>query len=439
MQSLEEFRKLVALDSSPFVGLGELVDSYRALAESLGLEVKLLEGGQSLLVKAAGVKADLLVYNDLETEEPGPHSLWDQSNQNPFEATIHKDQVIGLGVAGSKLSLLCQIQALAKLQSESVKPRVVLFGGAFSRLTADLLQNDVNESLRQAQHILVSRPTSGRLMTGLCGYAKVKFILPLSEKEAEWRRRHMEEEDTSTQTRIFRGRTTHGAAPEKSLEEDALRKLVAYLRNLPEGVLILSMEAGHSVHAVASEAILELNLSQPVEESCAQKLIFLIDQLDDLQSEYQAQQVAMGNQLPRLNVGKLRHRSDHLELGVAFYLPHNYSKQKLLLQLNHIRRRSELYGLDFSIDEFSEGQKFVKDESWLQEWRHLLREFDIPFSEGDSVMKTAARNFIDFAKPMLQFGLGHGLGNVNEPNESIAIKDLERATQMFEKLWRGYA
>lgn len=439
IQNFEDYRRIISLDSSPFVGVVDLCAAYAELCEKLGLKYEFVNDGLAILVFGNSKSAsDLFIYNDLETDEPGPHSLWDESNQNPFEATISRERLIGLGVAGSKLSMLNQMFALKKWKDQGGEPSVCLLGGAFSNLKEDLASPFVSKAIESCKNILVSRPTSSRVLTGICGYAKVKFNIPLGKQESDLKKKHLEDEDTSTQTRIFRGRTTHGASLNKKADEDAFVKLVDYLRMLPEGVLVLTMEAGHSVNAVASEAILELNLSQPVAGSSSSKLIALVDELSKLSQSFNEQRSNGDSQLPNLNIGKLRHNPEHLELGVGFYLPHDFNKEKLLLSLNQVQKNLEATGIEFRVADFQEGAEFEKDDAFLSNIKQLLNQKNIEWNEGDSVMKSASRRLSSFRKPMLQFGLANGLGNVNEPNESVEVKDIEDSIDLFFSIMERY-
>ncbi|MEC9283228.1 MAG: hypothetical protein VX642_10975 [Bdellovibrionota bacterium] len=431
LENFEDYSKIVSLDSSPFVGISDLCLFYASLCERMNLSYECLEENQGIMVYTNKIDPEIFIYNDIETEEPGPHSLWDETNQNPFEATLKKERLYGLGVAGSKISFLTQLYALERLQKEGKKTSVCLFAGSFSNLKQDIENPLVKTALQSTKQVIVSRPTSSRLLLGNCGYAKVKFQIPLDETESELRRRHLEGEDTSTQTRIFRGRTTHGASVEKLRDEDAFVKLIEYLRMLPDGVLVLSMEAGHSVNAVASEAILELNLSQPVGKSVAKKLLDLVDQINLLIEKYKSMRGDDTSKLPNLNIGKLRHYEDCVELGMSFYLPHDYTKEDLLAELKIIEQNLEKDSVQFKLTEFLAGFEFKQTDESVQRWKAAFDKHKISWRTGDSVMKSASRKLSAFGQSMVQFGLASGLGNINEPNEYVESTQLKDSIELF--------
>ena len=431
LENFEDYSKVVSLDSSPFVGISDLCSFYEDLCKRMGLNFESLENKQGIMVYTNKLSPEIFIYNDIETEEPGPHSLWDETNQNPFEATLKKDQLFGLGVAGSKISFLTQLYALEKLVKEAKSPSVCLFAGSFTNLKKDIERPLVKTALQASKQIIVSRPTSSRLLLGNCGYAKVKFQIPLDANESELRRRHLEGEDTSTQTRIFRGRTTHGASVEKVRDEDAFIKLIEYLRMLPEAVLVLSMEAGHSVNAVASEAILELNLSQPVGKGVAKKLLDLVDEINLLIEKYKSMRGDDSSKLPNLNIGKLRHYEDMVELGMSFYLPHDYTKEDLLDELKNIESNLEKDKISFKLSEFLAGFEFKNTTENTKRWQDAFKKHELEWRTGDSVMKSASRKLSAFGESMVQFGLASGLGNINEPNESVDSAQLKKSIDLF--------
>lgn len=435
---VEESKSIIAIDSSPFVGTGEICLYYAKLCERLGLDYELLNENTSILVNASVQEAEVLIYNTLETKDPGPHSFWDETNSNPYEASLNGENFFGLGVAGSKLNLLQQIVALKKIKETGCNPNVVLFGASYSEKSTDLKLVKEKGILSNNTAVLVSRPTSGRLLKGICGKAKVRFELPLGKREAELKSKHFHQEDTATQTRIFRGHTTHGASPAARTTTNAFKKLIDYVEMLPQGVLILNMEAGHSTDQVPSEAVLELNLSQPIDDSVANKLLDLVKKLEKWDESFQQIAKSSGALLPSLNIGKLRHSEESLFLDVSFFLPKEYSKEKLLISLNDIRTELKTYNLNFEIRKFLEPKNFNEDRKMNASICSSLESLGEELIYGESVIESVARNVNELGISCLQFGLGIGLGNIDEPNEYIKTSDIEKSMEFFKSLMEKY-
>lgn len=435
---IKDSKAVIAVDSNSFVGVTDICAHYANLCEALSLDYEFVNDGTAILVNPKITDPELLIHNILETKDPGPHSFWDKTNSNPYEASISENKLFGLGVASSKLSLLQQIYAIKKLKDQGKAPKVILFGGSYSQVDEDIASDPFSKILTNVKDVLVSRPTSGRMLEGICGKAKVRFEIPLGEKESELKSRHFHQEDTATQTRIFRGITTHGASPSADTTTNALRKMLQYLEMLPQGVLILNMEAGHSTDQVPAEAVLELNLSQPVDDSVSNKLLALIKELDSLSEKFVKNRDQTNKRLPRLNIGKLRHSEKSLFLDVSFFMNSDFSKENLLVILNEIRDELTKYKLDFELRQFMEPLVFKTKNDLNGRLANILEAHLLPINKGESVIESAARKIHEAGANCLQFGIGVGLGNVDEPNEQIEIEILEKSVKVFEELMETY-
>ena len=435
---LQRIQKAVSIDSTPFVGVAEICAYYAEVCESLSLPYEFVREGEGILVNPSN-DSELLIYNTLETKDPGPHSFWDKSHSNPFDATISGDDIIGLGVASSKLGMLFQIEALHNFYKKNNQlPNLSLYGGSYSNMTEELEDEQLAPYLKDNKDVLVMRPTSGRLMSGICAKAKIRFQIPLSEKESELKKKHFHEEDTATQTRIFRGVTTHGASPNKKIETDAFRKLMDYLEFLPQGILILTMEAGHSTDQVPAEAVLELNLSQPVGESVANKLISLVKRIDDVEEQFKRRRERKKEDLPRLNIGKLRHTEENLNLDVSFYLPIEVPKERLYLELNRFRNEMKDFKLDYEVRQFMEGVVFTESERFKTAILASLEESNSKIQYAESVIESVARHLHKKKCNLIQFGVPTGLGNIDEPNEVISMTQVNQSIAIVESLAGRY-
>jgi acetylornithine deacetylase/succinyl-diaminopimelate desuccinylase-like protein len=435
---LQRIQKAVSIDSTPFVGVAEICAYYAEVCEELSLPYEFVREGEGILVNPSK-DSELLIYNTLETKEPGPHSFWDKSHSNPFDATLSGDDIIGLGVASSKLGLLLQIESLHRFFKEHKKlPNISFYGGSYSNMADEMEDEKLSPYLASNKDVLVMRPTSGRLMTGICAKAKIRFQIPLSAKEAELKKKHFHEEDTATQTRIFRGVTTHGASPYKRAETDAFRKLIDYLEFLPQGVLILTMEAGHSTDQVPAEAVLELNLSQPVGESVANKLLSLVKRIDEVEEQFKRRRERKQEDLPRLNIGKLRHTEENLNLDVSFYLPIEVPKERLYLELNRFRKEMKDFKLDYEVRQFMEGVVFTESEKFKASMLDCLKENNREVQFAESVIESVARALHKRKCNLIQFGVPTGLGNIDEPNEVITRKQVEESVKIIQSLAARY-
>lgn len=434
---LSDAKKIISVDSSPFVGIADVCAAYAEICERMSIPFRFVLDGEGIVVNPLD-EPSYVSYSSLETKDPGPHSFWDKTNYNPFDASISANQLYGLGVAGSKLSFLQQIYALKHLKESSGLPKVSLFGGSFSNMEEEMNTPEIEKWTKQGLSFLVSRPTSRRVLKGICGKAKVRFSIPLGEKEAKLKSQHFFEEDTATQMRIFRGVTTHGASLSAKNSDNALFKLVEYLKMLPQGVLILNMEAGHSTDQVPAEAVLELNLSQPVDDTVANKLIDLVEILNSLENRYETYRKEKADLLPTLNMGKLRHSNEFLFLDVSFFIPKGYSKEKLLLDLNQIRESLDRYKINFEIRQYLAPLGFKEPTELLDKMKHTFTKHSMDWKEGESVIESAARKLNEKSAPCLQFGIGAGLDNIDEPNETISFEDIDLSIQSFIDIMEQY-
>lgn len=126
---LKVARDLIAINSVSRTGTREAVDFLVPLMKSIGLEpiVQAPDSASPEQVNLIGLSHRkegepwLLVSTHLDTVDPGDLPLWTKTENDPFAMHIEGDTLYGLGTADTKLAILCQLEAVSRIDLNRLK------------------------------------------------------------------------------------------------------------------------------------------------------------------------------------------------------------------------------------------------------------------------------------------------------------------------------
>lgn len=426
-------REIIGLDSTPSHSCLEVTRFIRSAAQTMGLEattlpVQIGESDDSNVLVTRARQSEsapgLLLHAHLDTSDPGHYGTWTQSDLNPFFSTIHEGKIFGLGAAQGKLDFIAKLVALSNVSKEDLSRPIYLAGTCGAERPGmqgvHALLTHWNRPLAGA---IVGLSSEMNLVRETRGLLLFDVDILFSDQEKEIVLKHSLEESTATHSRIFKGRAAHSSCPEAG--ESALKKLLTYMEQLPEKVVVVCMEAGTAYNVVPGESYLEIDVSQPCENHVGLRLVEVTKRLEKRASEFSAS----------LNFGLLRTHQSGIRLGVGTRfsaVPGDLSDWLTDLKF-------ELEGFSANITVRSQISPYTSNDSLL--FRVCQEELDrlaLPSQPVESLEASEASLFSEHNIPTVLIGPGKGPGNSHAPNEYVKLDELHKATAFYEAIIRRF-
>lgn len=436
-------RKLIAIDSSPQVSTFEAADYLANLAKQFGLHVEIQQEMQNgitqanIIVRLEPFQAgqnEFLLQAHLDTVDPGNFSLWKKNEFNPFDAVIEDGCIYGLGSAEVKLDFLCKLQALIQLRNQKFNTLQPVLVGTFGEETGMqgalklIRKNKIN-----AKYAIIGEPSDLKIINSAKGYATVEMRIPFSPEEANYKKDKALSEHTSTQTKIFSGKSAHSSTPH--LGESAALKLFDYLAKMPDNVVVVEMDAGTRQNMIPSQAMVELDVAASFADPVIRKVNFLYATLNEVQNSMK--QVIDKDFTPEhstMSVGVVRTHEDHILIAGSCRILPNVKQEDYEKWMQMIFKACEHVGAEFRLQDykrpFRTDEKSVLIKGALAELEKLGQT-----SQCTSLASTnEASLFSRIGIECLCIGAGKRENNVHTPNEHVEIKHLELMTSFYQRM-----
>jgi succinyl-diaminopimelate desuccinylase len=223
--------------------------------------------------------------------------------------------------------------------------------GTFGRESGAGAIRLIRKKLLNPKAVLAGAPTGLRIANRAPGFAKVEISLPLAPHEKKYLEQHNQLEGSHSQSKIFSRQSSMASG--RSIHDNPIIKMIDYLKNMPSGMAILSVDGGSSAEAVPEMVELEVDLMDSLEGGVSAKLIQLGESLKKMAAELMS--VRDENFLPpysTINLGTIRmHPEEVILSGVCSLVPAadrtTYEKW-----LDRLRAECTLAGAEFKIVDF---------------------------------------------------------------------------------------
>jgi len=199
-------------------------------------------------------KDPLLLATHLDTVDPGDPRLWSKSGRDPWRLVKKGNTLYGLGVADTKLDLLCKVLAVARVGGKNLKRPVILLGtfGEESGLrgAARFCQGEIPKP----QMALVGEPSELSLVTRHKGLAVIEISF-LS------RGLHRPSQTEWVYEVTFRGKAAHSSTP--ALGVNAIEESLGFFQGIVKRfskVRLLSWSGGTAHNIIPAGATLRFSL-----------------------------------------------------------------------------------------------------------------------------------------------------------------------------------
>lgn len=433
---------MVGFDTSPGQSNKGLVEWLKSQAESRGLHVELQSAmlGDSeqfnILVRPQSQRPDseFLLQSHLDTADPGPFQMWNETGFNPFDATIVDGKVYGLGTAEAKLDFLCKLEALSQVASShrnwKLSPVLVgTFGEESGMVGAMKL---IRRNLISPRLALIGEPTNLKLVNAAKGFASVEIRVPFSQDELQYRQEHNLRESTTTQTKLFMGKAAHSSAPH--LGESAILKMLDYLEQMPDSVAIMEIDGGTNFNTVPSNAMLELDIQSVRDPICAKiKKVYRL--IQKMESQFKSiLDTDFTPSHPTLNIGMIRTFEDHVLFSGNCRIPPIVTQQTYMNWMAYLKEECSRFGTEFRVSDYKRPFRTADNSFFLKGGLDILRALGLYDKTVTQPSTNESSLFARVGADCLCFGPGVREGNVHTPHEHVQIKDLEVAILVYRSM-----
>lgn len=376
---------------------------------------------------------EFLFQTHLDTVDPGPYQLWQQTRQNPFDATIIDSKIYGLGSADTKLDFLCKLEAIgqhAKTPNWKLPPVLVATFGEETGMMGALKL--IRKNKLAAKMALIGETTDLTLVNAGKGFARVEIRIPFSDEEAIYRQEHNLKESTSTQSKIFHGQAAHSSAPH--LGDSAIIKMLEYLNQIPESVTLIEVDGGTNYNSVPAHAFIEVDLT-PIRTPIARRIQTIYKSIQELQSEFETHKdTEFFPAHPTLNIGVIRTYEDHIFISGSCRIPPNVSHSIYEGWMRKLQSLCEGQGAQFKVTDYKKPFRTPVNSILVKGCLDELRRMNLADQCRSQPSSNEASIFSRVGIECVCFGPGRREGNIHTPQEHVAIEDLKKATEFYQRV-----
>jgi succinyl-diaminopimelate desuccinylase len=438
---IERCRAIIGFDTSPGQSNKPLIEWLKNQAEARGLFVEVQSGTASdteqanIIIRPQNVRPDseFLLQSHLDTVDPGPFQVWTQNEFNPFDATIVDGKIFGLGTAETKLDFLCKLEALSQMSHRrdwKLPPVLVGTYGEESGMMGAMKL--IRKNILTPRIALIGEPTDMQLVYAAKGFASVEIRIPFSEDEMQYRQEHNLRESTTTQTKLFFGKSAHSSAPH--LGESAVLKMFEYLEQMPDSVVIMEVDGGTNFNTVPANAMLEMD-SQTIMDPMCVKLKRIYKLIQKIESQFQQiQDPEFKPSHPTLNIGMIRTFEDHVLFSGNCRIPPVVTQQTYMHWMEFLKTECAKTGAEFRVSDYKRPFRTPENSFFLKGGLDILRSFGLRDKAITQPSTNESSLFARIGADCLCFGPGSREGNVHTPHEHVNLKDLERATEVYASM-----
>lgn len=441
MDFIQACREFISIDSTPSSGSKRIAEKAAQFCHERGLSVETQEEFNGDLeemnviarLNSSRPSNEFLLQTHLDTVDPGPYQMWTKTGQNPFDASIRDGKIYGLGTADVKLDFLCKLEALSKFKDKKnwkLPPVLVGTYGEESGMIGSLRL--IRKNKITSKMALIGEPSNLRMINAAKGFATVEIQIPFSKEEIVYRQDHNLKESTSTQSRIFNGKSAHSSMPH--LGESAIVKMFEYLLMLPESVALMEIDGGTSFNTVPSHAMIEIDLT-PINNSITKKIINVYLAIQKLEKEFRDYKDKEFNpESPTLNIGMVRTHDDHVLIGGSCRIPPVITHDIYEKWMRYLKEECEKVGGSFRVTDYKKPYRTDSNSILVRGCRDELRRMELNEQSMAQSSTNEASLFSRIGIDCVCFGPGQREGNIHTPTEHVLIDDLHRAIQFYERV-----
>ena len=440
---VELSRKLISIDSTMGHGTSATAKWLSDLACGWGLRAEIFEetwngvSQANVLVLHPDIRADeagLLLSTRLDTPDPGEYATWTKTGANPFNASVNGDQLFGLGARDSKVDLLCKLIAFKEVCGGR-KPKAAVLG-TFGRESGTGVIRLIRQKKIKPRAALVGSPTGLRLATRAQGYAKVEITLPLSLAERKYIEEQSISEGSYSQSKVF-ARRAEGGAVDFGLLDNPIIRMIDYLKNLPGGIAILSIDGGTGAESQPTFVELEVQIVDHLQEGVIKKLIAVGELIKRLAVELKTVNAPdFSPPYSTINVGQIRMLNEEVKIvGVCRLVP-AVDREIYEKWLERLRGDCAAAGAQFHILDYKPPFSMESQAPFFTLAKGVCSSLGLDSKGAAAHQCTEANVFHRLGIETVIFGPGIEANNEPASLEHVKINELKAAIEFYKSVLR---
>ncbi len=434
-------RQFISIDTTTSHGTLTAAKWVSDLARLWNLNCEIIEetwngiANANLLICAKNFEpseSPYILTTRLDTSDPGEYAVWTKTGANPFNASINGDSLFGLGTADSKLDFLCKLLAFRE-SSLHAQPTASLVG-TFGRESGTGAIRLIRQKRIKPQGALVGAPTGLKMSRRAPGFAKVEITIALSDDERRYIEQQSGSEGATSQSKIF-SRVQKQQAVDLGLLSNPILRMMDYLKNLPSGIAILSVDGGTSAELQPDFVELEVQIVDHLQDGVISKLISVCELIKKLAVELKS--VEAKEFLPAhstINVGQIRMLPEQVVIsGICRLVPtaHReiYDKWLERMRVDCAAAGAQFHILDYKPPFISNG-----DAPFFNLLKRVSSKMGFDSGEITARQCTEANVFQRLGVETVIFGPGVELGNDPISLEHVKISELNSAIDFYREV-----
>ncbi len=389
-------------------------------------------------------KQPLLLNTHLDTVPPGPWPRWTATHGHPFCLTQKKNLLYGLGVADVKLNLLCQIQALKHILPCVFQRPLCIVGTCCEESGMKGAQYLIkNWEKPKPELAVIGEPTEQRLINKHRGYLVFQWTIKLPTGL-------FKKDKTCVFSIPLQGKTAHSSTPE--LGKNAFQEGFLLLQKLKRAGMdpkVIQLSGGTAPNQVPADACLEVAIPSFPLKIKNKKIIqshlqnskkYHLIPWETIEKGLKKILCLLSPQYS-MNVGLIEKKQNKLTVTFDIRIPcgHNSTELikkinqqiKILCRINRITSRLVIERNNPPLDD-----SLSKDAYQLL--KEVLTQTSLSIKPQEKLTCTEAGEYNQWGVPAVVWGPGKSRGNVHQPNESIAVSDLQQAVGFYQNLIRRW-
>jgi succinyl-diaminopimelate desuccinylase len=256
----------------------------------------------------------------------------------------------------------------------------------------------------------------------------VEIAVPFSPDERAYRRDHDLMESSSSQSKMFSGKSSGG-------NENAIMKMLAYLAQLPEGIALMDLNGGIDHNSMPLSAVLEIDAAAGFKDPILPKISGIFSNLQALERELQEfREEGFNPPYPTVNFGKIRTSETEVRMTGCCRLPPSVTDAVYEGWMAKLEGAVEAVGATFRVTDYRKGFTTDAQSEFVQTAQEILAKMDLPSGVHKITGATEASVLSRLGIECLVWGPGQGIGNSHAPNENIKLSDLKTATEFYKRL-----
>ncbi|MCB0350442.1 MAG: M20 family metallopeptidase [Bdellovibrionales bacterium] len=445
MDCVELCRKLAAIDSSTTHGTKDIVAFVAELSQSFGLtcEVQNEEyngvAHANIIIRntSAPSAKEFLLIAHLDTPDPGDYAHWVRTGANPFNVSVDGEDMYGLGLSDAKADFACKLLALKATNGLSYKNMNPVLVGTFGQSSGAGAIRLIRKKCVKADAALVGAPTQLRIATKGPGYAKVEISIPFSADEIKYHEKHNSVEASISQSKIFSRSQTNGDI--ENIEDNPILRMLDYLKNLPQGISIISVDGGMSSEVDPDTASLEIDIVDGIREGSLMKLVRIGEAIKILSAELKS--VHDADCVPAystITIGKIRTYPEEIKISGICRLVPGQDRSVYESWLERLRTECSGIGASFSILDYKPPFEFSGESEFTEILKSVASEVGVGVQRVAARKCSEANIFSRLGVATIAFGPGNILKQAHASQEHVRVSDLKMTEEFYKKMIERY-